>query len=89
MRNKPNLVHATDAIVLSRSKMDLDTWLQAFSGGWTNEDRLICQAAELGADREVGYDEEKFFEDAYNNEYLNKRLEPREATTTIRDTMMT
>ena len=73
-----NIVHSADAV-----RMNLEEWLDAYSNGWTNRDRLICNASESGADREGGYDEEQYQEEAYINEYCA----PREASTTMRGIM--
>ena len=78
-----NMVHALDAAVLNA--MSLEEWLEAYSGGWTNEECLICRAAESGEDREQDFDEEAYFEHHYQ-QYLMSVSEHRRAATTMRYT---
>jgi len=44
---------------------DMEYWLEIYVGGWTNQDRLYCEASELGLTTELDFDIEDYYEDAW------------------------
>ena len=45
---------------------DIEYWLESYQGGWSHQSRLDCEIAENGADRELDFDLEAYYENAYD-----------------------
>ena len=45
---------------------DIEYWLESYQGGWSQQSRLDCEIAELGLDRELDFDKESYYENAYD-----------------------
>ena len=45
---------------------DCEVWLEAYNGGWTNQQRLDAGTAESGADKELDFYREQFYEDQWS-----------------------